>query len=256
MHACGILVKVDNVTPAVSARFFVKKPKGNRIRFVADYTAVNKALERPPHHFPAPQEVWQRVTPGSKFFVAGDLAAGYWQCELDYESSLLTTCITEFGKFRFTRLAMGISSSGDLFNQVTDRVIEGMENIVKEVDDVLLFSDTIEGVAENLEEMLTRFEANNVTLAPKKFQFGTEVRFAGMKITKDGCAPDPDRMAAVEQFPRPESRSQVRQLLGLVQQFSQWVPDLSPATVSIRSLLRDNTSFMWTPECQAEFEQI
>ena len=137
---------------------------------------------------------------------------------------------------------MGISSSGDLFNQETDRIIEGMTNIVKEVDDVLLFSDTIEGVAENQEEMLARFEANNVTLAPKKFQFGTQVMFACMKITKDGCAPDPDRMAAVEQFPCPESRSQVRQLLGLVQQFQQWVPDIAPATVNMRSLLRTNSS--------------
>ena len=102
--------------------------------------------------------------------------------------------------------------------------------------------------------MLTRFESNNVTLAPKKFQFGTEVKFAGMRITKDGYAADPDRMAAVEQFPRPESRSQVRQLMGLVQQFSQWVPDMAPATVSMRALLRNNTAFMWTPECEAEFE--
>ena len=63
-----------------------------------------------------------------------------------------------------------------------------MTNIVKEVDDVLLFSDTLEGVAEKLEEMLTWFEANNVTLAAKKFQFGQAVKFAGMRITKDGCA--------------------------------------------------------------------
>jgi hypothetical protein len=83
---------------------------------------------------------------------------------------------------------MGVSSNGDLFNQETDRIIEGMTNIVKEVDDVLLFSDTIEGVAENLEEMLTQFEANNVTLAPKKFQFGTQVIFTGMKITQDGSS--------------------------------------------------------------------
>ena len=100
-----------------------------------------------------------------------------------------------------------MSSSGDLFNQATDRVIEGMTNIVKEVDD--MFSDTLEGVAENLEELLTRFEANNVMLAPKKFQFGPEVIFAGMRITKEGCAADPARMKAVEQYPRPESRSQV-----------------------------------------------
>ena len=47
---------------------------------------------------------------------------------------------------------MGISS---LFNQAMDRVIEGKTNIVKEVADVLMFSDTLEGVAENLEELLT-----------------------------------------------------------------------------------------------------
>ena len=139
MLTAGVLFTVDDVTPCVSAGFFVKKPKGNGIRFVADYTGVNKALERPPQHFPAPEEVWQRVAPGSRYFIAADLAAGYWQCSLDEESSLLLTCLTKFGKVRFTRLPMGISSSGDYFNQATDRVIEGMGNTVKEVDDVLMF---------------------------------------------------------------------------------------------------------------------
>ena len=108
-------------------------------------TLAYKALERPPQHFPALEEVWQRVAPGSKFFIAVDLAAGYWQCSLDEESSLLSTCLTEFGKVRFTRLPMGISSSGDYFNQATDRVIEGMTNIVKEVNGVLMLSNTLKG---------------------------------------------------------------------------------------------------------------
>ena len=68
----------------------------------------------------------------------------------------------------------------------------------------------MEGIADSLKDMLTRFKASNVTLAPKKFQFGEEVVFAGMRITKDGCAADPDRMDAVANFPWPESRSQVR----------------------------------------------
>ena len=58
IHSTGVLFEVDDVIPAVSAGFFVKKPHGNGIRFVADYTGVNKALEHPPHHFPAPEEVW------------------------------------------------------------------------------------------------------------------------------------------------------------------------------------------------------
>ena len=47
-----------------------------------------------------------------------------------------------------------------------------MSKIVKEVDDVVLFSDTNEGVAENLEMMLNWFEANNVTLAQKSSNLG------------------------------------------------------------------------------------
>ena len=214
---------------------------------------VSRLSHSVPQHFPAPEEVWQRVAPGSKFFIAADLAAGYWQYSLDEESSLLSTCLTKFGKVRFTRLPMGISSSGDYFNQVTDRVIEGMATIVKVVYNVLMFSDTLEGVAQNLKELLTRFEANNVTLAPKKFQFGDQVLFAGMRVTKDSCAPDSARLEATEQYPQPKTRSQVRQLLGLVQQFSRWVPDMAPATVNTSALLRKNTAFVWSPECQEEF---
>ena len=62
---------------------------------------------------------------------------------------------------------MGCSPSGDLFNQTTNNILQGMQNMVKEVNDVLLFSDTIEGIANNLGEMLQRFEEKNVTLAPK-----------------------------------------------------------------------------------------
>ena len=124
-----------------------------------------------------------------------------------------------------------------------------MSNIVK-------FSDTIKGVAENLEERLTRFKANNDTLASKKFQFVKEVKFLWMHITKDGCAPDPNLMEAIEQFPRPETKSKVRQLLGLCQQFSQWMLDMASATVNMRLLLRKSTAFVWTAECQEEFTQM
>ena len=63
----GILIKVDGMMPVVSALSFVKKPHAIGIRFVADYTGVNKTLERPPHHFPAPQ-VCGRGSPQAQVF--------------------------------------------------------------------------------------------------------------------------------------------------------------------------------------------
>ena len=44
--------------------------------------------------------------------------------------------------------------------------------------------------------------------------------------------------------------------MGLCQQFSIWVPDMAPATVNMRSLLRKATAFVWTPECEIEFVQM
>ena len=82
-----------------------------------------------------------------------------------------------------------------------------------------------------------------MTLAPKKLQFGNEVLFAGLRITQDGCSADPEKMDAVSNFPRPESKPQVKQLLGLCQQFAVWVPDMAPATVSLRLLLKKSTAF-------------
>ena len=44
--------------------------------------------------------------------------------------------------------------------------------------------------------------------------------------------------------------------MGLCQQFSLWVPDMAPATVNIRSVLRKATAFVWTAECDIEFVQM
>ena len=44
--------------------------------------------------------------------------------------------------------------------------------------------------------------------------------------------------------------------MGFCQQFALWVPDMAPATVNMRSLLRKATAFVWTPECEIEFVQM
>ena len=148
---------------------------------------------------------------------------------------------------------MGCFLSGNLFNQTTYNILQGMEGMVKEVINVLLFSDAVEGIAASLEDMLQRFEGSNVKLAPKKMQFGMEVLFAGLCITKDGCDADPEKMEAVSQFPRPESK---QQLLGLCQQFAVWVPDMAQANINLRSILRKSWAFFWKPECEAEFHHM
>jgi hypothetical protein len=202
----SILIPVSEVTDTCCAGFFVKK-KGGGLRFVSDFSPINHIFLRPHHHFPSPGQVWQQVPEGSQWFICTDLSSGYWQCQLAEESQSYTTVLTEFGKFKHSRLPMGTTPSGDLFNMRTDTALEQVKNKIKEVDDLLQHARTLEELARNLEGLLAKCEEHNITLAPKKFQLagpGQTVMFAGMSIGSEGCAPDPERMVALSMYPRPE----------------------------------------------------
>ena len=71
MEDAFIASEVDSEPLTIDSTLF--RPHGNGIRFLADYTGVNKVLKRNIHHFPAPQQVWQSATMGSKCFLAFDL---------------------------------------------------------------------------------------------------------------------------------------------------------------------------------------
>ena len=79
------------------------------IRITIDPKDLNKALFREYHSLTTLKEVTTR-TNGSKFFTVLDMNMGYFQIELTNESQDLTTFITPFGRYKYLRLPMGISS--------------------------------------------------------------------------------------------------------------------------------------------------
>ena len=73
-----------------------------------------------------------------------------------------------------------------MFNFVTDgdvRVI-GMR-VVKNMDDLLFYHSTLEGVVKELERFLEFCEAKNLKFKPSKFVTGEEVEFGGALITSE-----------------------------------------------------------------------
>ena len=53
-----------------------------------------------------------------------------------------------------------------------------------------------------------------ITISKKKLQFGQSVKFAGHIVSAGSIKPDPDRLAAIRQFPRPQDVSQLRKFPG------------------------------------------
>ena len=71
-----------------------------KLRICLDPRDLNLAIKR--KHFPIPtiEEIATRLN-GAKLFTVFDASNGFWQVELDDESSSLTTFNTPFGRYRW-----------------------------------------------------------------------------------------------------------------------------------------------------------
>ncbi len=153
LEKLGVIKKVNNPTDWVSSMVTVVKPNG-KLRVCIDPLHLNKALKH--SHYPLP--VIEDILPDLsqvKVFSKADCREGFLQCELDEESSYLTTFQSPWGRYRWTRLPFGITPAPEIFKQKLDQCLENLKGIHKIADDILI---TGEGLT--LREAMKDHDAN------------------------------------------------------------------------------------------------
>ena len=162
-----------------SALLVVRKANGQvRVCIDPKYT-INKALKRRPFPMTTLDEVLPRLAK-AKVFSTADATSGYWHCQLDKESRPLTTFETPFGRYRFCRLAMGLSPSPEIFMAKMHETLVGLNGIACIADDILIFGcgETMEEASadhdRNLLSLLERCRERNLHLNKDKLQLRRE----------------------------------------------------------------------------------
>ena len=251
-----VIEPVREHSPWCSAAFFIPKGKTGEVRLITDFSVLSKYIKRPVHPFPCVRDILRSIRSGMTFFAAFDAKQGYFQLELDPESRYLTTFITPWGRYRYKVAPMGLSLSGDHFCLASDMVLEGMEDVYKIVDDILICASSLEELYAKIDKVLARCKQANMKINSKKIQVGQEVSFAGYLVTKDGCKPQPSKLEALSKFPVPTNVTGVKSFLGAAQQLAVSAPDLSYATAPLRELIRRDVVFQWTQVHQDAFETV
>ena len=111
----GVLVPVEEPTAWVSQMAVVKKPNGS-LRICIDPQPLNAALQREHYKLPTLDDVLPSLSQ-ARVFSKLDMKQAYWHVQLDNESSLLTTMITPFGRYRWARLPFGLKVSSEIFQR-------------------------------------------------------------------------------------------------------------------------------------------
>ena len=256
----GIITKVVEPSQWISSLVVVAKPQ--KIRICLDPRDLNRAVQRPKFQMPTLEELLPELSK-ARIFSSFDAKDGFYQVSLDEDSSKLTTFWTPLGRYRYVRMPFGISLAPEVFESKLQECLADLPGVKVIRDDILVvgYGETDSEAQRNHDENVIRFleRARQVNLKLNKSKVKlrqAEVKFMGHVISKDGLKPDPDKVAAIKNMPKPTSKSEVLTLLGFVNYLSKFLPKLSDVSTPLRELTSNQAQFTWATHHDKAFTTI
>ncbi|XP_055589043.1 uncharacterized protein K02A2.6-like [Uranotaenia lowii] len=254
MAARGIIEKVTSAPRWISGMSAVPKGK-NDFRLVVNMRAPNKAIKREYFRLPLVDEMRIKLH-GAKYFTKLDLSNAFYHLELSRESRDLTTFLTETGMFRFTRLMFGVNCAPEVFQREMTRILEGIENVIIYIDDILIYSPTLEELRKITAKVLKVLRINCLTLNNDKCIYEqTRVKFLGHELDERGFHVEEAKIKAIRQFRDPTTTSELKSFLGLASFVSPHIQNFAEITNPLWAATATK-NWLWGPEQQKAFRLV
>lgn len=229
-----------------------KKPQW---RIVVDFRRINEVTIGDAFPIPNITEILDHLG-RSTYFTTLDLASGYHQIAVNEKDRAKTAFSTSFGHFEFNRMLFGLKGAPATFQRLMNYVFSGMQGhkCFVYLDDIVVYGDNLKEHMERLEEVFQRLKNYNLKLKPSKCNFlCKEITYLGHIISDKGINPDPTKTEVVRSCPRPHNVKTIQQFLGLANYYRRFIKDFSKISQPINNLLKKNTKFNWTNECEEAF---
>src|SRR6266516_3741743 len=249
------------VEPASSpwaSNIVVVAKKDGSLRMCVDYRGLNNVTRKDSYPLPRIADCLDELS-NATYFSAFDLRSGYFQIAMDEEDKDKTTFLTRRGTFRFLSMPFGLCNAPATFQRLMDEVLLGLNHQVCLVylDDIILFSHSIEQHLERFKLLLDRLRKANLKLKPSKCHlFQKTVNFLGHVISAGQIATEPAKIEQVVSWPSPRDVTEVRSFLGLVSYYRRFIRSFSEIAAPLHALTGKKVRFKWTDECEEAFQEL
>ena len=140
----------------------------------------------------------------------------------------------------------------ELFKELIDQHV-----VVVYMDDILIFTATLEEHRRVVRRVLEILAENNVFLKPEKCVFeALEVEFVGLVISEGQVAMDPVKVAGVKDWPVPEQLVDVQSFLGFINFYRQFIEGFAHIAHPLHVLAKKDQVWAWTQEHQNVFQAL
>ena len=129
--------------------------------------------------------------------------------------------------------------------------------VVVFIDDIMVYSKNEEEHKEHLRLVLEKLREHQLYAKFSKCEFWLkEVSFLGHVLSGEGIAVDPSKIQAVTEWLAPTSVREIRSFLGLAGYYRRFIENFSKIAKPMTELLKKDTKFKWTEDCEASFQEL
>ncbi len=189
-----------------------------------------------------------------------DLHSRYYQIWIAERDEEKIVCRTRYGSYEFLVMPFGLTNAPATFcTFMNDIFREWLDDfVVIYIDDILIYSGSLEEHAEHLRKVFQRLRDNKLYAKLEKCEFGVmEVDFLGRRITQEGLKMDDHKVKAIVDWEPPKSVPTLRSLLGLASYYRKFIKNFAKIAAPLTNLLKKSVeTYEWEGACDEAFETL
>jgi hypothetical protein len=256
------MLELDVIEPSKSpwsSPVCLVKKKDDTYRFCVDFRQLNAVTKKDAYPLPYVSSILDRLR-DAKYISSLDVKSAFWQVRLTPESREYTAfTVPGRGLYQFKRMPFGLTGAPATWQRIIDRVLgpELQPSVFVFLDDIIVVSQDFETHMNALETVLNRLRTAGLTVSAEKCQFcRPQLRYLGYVVDQYGLRPDPEKVQAILDVPRPANATEVRRFIGTASWYRRFVPNFSSIVAPLCRLTKKKIKFAWSDECETAFRNL